>query len=514
MAPKLVLKERMKYFGSRLSVCLFALSLLTISSLSAASVQPVRAIPAAAPCGVIPPIDPNKDFIGNFLNNCYAVGMSHSNGNAQVGDLNATYNQAYYQVVQPGYSLIIFDKFPNTRFLSATAYDDHAVIVGQMVDNQIIPLNAAMINPLLPGVKYVSNQQYGITVNIGSGTTPAVVSPGCSTADTTIDQNVMDASHIHSGLTWTGYPNLPPGFPPHETGANKGGILEIRKYVDITPVPSTAVVLVRDLSTGCAMPGVQALAMNIIAPTQPNPTTWLHEGQMQNHQTFAETILPRLCYPSDPLNKVNWSRTRDYIPIDNGANASVQAPINPAYISALVAGKGYMRIQFQLPTHPTTPCNDGNCVLTGNEQQRYKSLSFQDAKNTLLSLKDSDMVTDPNGNVTLIIGLGAPQPAQVTPANYYTWIDLTSNPNYAQLQTLFVRDILPNPSFNCSGWNVPYKTMAYNDQGGFMGTYNMTVDFVSSSQIPTTPVPPARTNSCALIPSPPFTCSAPPPPAQ
>ena len=503
----------MKLSAPALSYSLLAIALATASTLLGAT--PARqSAPAAntAPaktCGAIPPIDPNKDFVGNFLNSCYAVQMSHSNGNAQVGDLNATYNEMYYQIPQvaPGYSLIILDEYPNTRFMSATTYDDHVVIVGQMVDNQILPLTNTMINPLLPGVAYVPNQQYGITVNLGAGA-PLTVTPGCSTADTTIDQNVMDASMIHSGLTWKGYPGLPVGFPPHETGANKGGVLEIRKYVDITTPPTTAVVIVRQMSDGCALSAADAISMNILAPTQPNPTPWLHEGQMQNHQTFAETIQPKLCYPSDPLNHVQWSRTREYVPIDNGANASVQAHINSGYIQALVAGKGFMRIQFQLPTHPTTPCVDGSCSLTGNEDQRYKSLSFQDVKNTLLSLKDSDMVTDPNGNVTLIISLGAVPPPQVTAANYYTYIDLTTNPNYAQLQTLFVRDILPNATFLCSGWNVPFKTMAYNDVGGFMGTYNMTVDFPNASEIPTTPVPPARIDSCAIAPGPAFTCPA------
>ena len=501
----------MKLSVPALSCSLIAIALATTSGLPGATPKP--AMPAAnfAPakaCGVIPPIDPNKDFVGNFLNSCYAVQMSHSNGNAQVGDLNATYNEMYYQILRgllpSGYSLIIFDNYPNTRFMSATAYDDHVVIVGQMVDNQILPLNNTMINPLLPGVAYVPNQQYGITVNLGFGA-PVAVNAGCSTADTTIDQNVMDASMIHSGLTWKGDPNLPPGFPPHETGPNDGGVLEVRKYVDISKPPSTAVVVVRDLSTGCAVPASQVTSMNILAPTQPNPTTWLHEGQMQNHQTYAETIQPKYCYPPDPLNRVTWMRTRQYIPIDNGANASVQAHMAPGYVQALAAGQGFMQIQFHLPTHPTTPCADGNCVLTGNEQQRYKSLSFQDAKNTLLSLKDSDMITDPNGNVTLIVSLGAVPPPQVNAANYYTYIDLTTNPNYAQLQSLFVRDILPNADFVCSGWNVPYKTMTFNPEGGWMGTYNMTVGFVNASQIPTTPVPPDRTDNCQ---------AAPPPPAQ
>jgi hypothetical protein len=435
--------------------------------------------------------------------------MSQSNGAAEVGDLNATYNEMYYKI-QPGYSLIILGTFPNTRFMSATVYDDHSVVVGQLADTQILPLSATMVNPLLPGATYVANQQYGITVNLGNGP-PLTVAPGCSTTmNTTIDENVLDGSMIHSGITWKGYPGLPPGFPPHETGVNEAGILEVRKYMDIS-VPTTASVIVRQLSDGCAVPAAQALNV-ILAPTQPNPSPWMHEGQMQNHSTFAKTIQPQMCFPQDPLNHVTWLRTPEYVPIANGENASIQANFAQGYIPALVAGKGFLRVQFQLPTHPTTPCVGGVCSFTGDEQQRYKSLSLQNSKNTLISLKDTDFVTDPNGNVTLIVSLGAVPPPQVTAANYYTYVDLTTNPNYASLQSLFIRDIIPNSNFLCSSWNVPFKTMSYfpmadGTSGGFMGPYNMTVDFPTASEIPTTPIPPVRPNTCAVPPpTPPYIC--------
>jgi hypothetical protein len=225
---------------------------------------------------------------------------------------------------------------------------------------------------------------------------------------------------------------------------------------------------------------------------------------MSYHQQFAENVLPRYCYPPDPTTQAAFYRTRDYIPIDNGANASVHATVPAGYLPPLTAGTHFMRVQFQLPTHPTTPCTDGTCSLTGNEDQRYKSLSLQAGNITLVSLKDTDFVTDPNGNVTLIVSLGAVPPPQVTAANYYTYVDLTSNPNYTGLNTLFVRDILPNPSFQCSSSNVPFKTMAFNPEGGYMGNYNMTVDFPTTAQIPTLPVPPNRANTCAAsIPPPP-----------
>lgn len=458
---------------------------------------------ASANCTVLPAIDPKKDFVGNFNNPCYAVKMGQGNGHSNVGDLNATYNQMYYQI-QPGYSFIILGTFPNSRFMSATAYDDHLLIVGQLIDNQILPLTSSMVNPLLPGATFVPNQQYGITVNLGAGA-PVSITPGCATSPTTtIDQNVMDASMIHLGQNWDGLPNLPAGFPLHENGPNKAGVLEVRKYVDIS-TPSDAVVIVRQMSDGCALSAAQAIANNILAPSQPNPSPWLHEGQMQHHQIVTEQLTPRMCFPPDPTNKVQWRRLKQYIPIENGANASITTTVNTAYVQAMVAGTNFMRVQFKLPTHPTTPCLNGACSLTGAEQQRYKSLSFQNGSETLLSLKDTDFVTDPNGNVTLIVSLGAVPPPQVTAANYYTYADLTKNPNYALLQTLMVRDILPNANFLCSSFNVPYKTMTFNDVGGYLGQYEMTVDFPGAAAIPTIPVPPVRSDTCAMVPMPPAT---------
>jgi hypothetical protein len=179
--------------------------------------------------------------------------------------------------------------------------------------------------------------------------------------------------------------------------------------------------------------------------------------------------------------------------------AAVQAPIAQGYLQALLAGSIFMRVQFQMPSTPTTPCTSG-CSFTGNESLRYKSLSFQDGSNTLLSLKDSDFVKDPSGNVTLIVSLGAVPPSQVTPANYYTYVDMTQRPNYQNLKTLFVRDLLPNAAYLCSAFNVPFKTTVFNPDGGYMGAAQMTVDFPNAAGIPAVPVPPVRPDSCAIVP--------------
>lgn len=432
--------------------------------------------------------------------------MAPGTGATELGDLNATYDQVYYQNV-PGYDIVILGYFPNSRFMSATAYDDHLAATGPtLLDYQILPLTKKMLNPYEPGATYVSGQQYGIAVDLGYGQ-PVTEAAGCKTTGLTIDQNILNASQIHSGLTWLGYPGLPEGFPVHEIGANEAGELEVRRYIDLPKTPIETVI-VRQLSNGCAISAAQAIALNIISTSQPNPSPWLHEDQITAHQEFSEQIQPELCYyPTDPLSSASWLRTRDYVPLDNTAAAGIQATVQPTWLQSLLKGQRFIRVQFPMPTVPDTPCTNGGCSLTGNENLRYFSLSFQNGTNTLYSLKDSDFVLDPNRNATLIVGLGgvAP-PAQVTAANYYTYLDLTQAKNYNLLETLFVRNMLPNAAFQCSTFNVPYFTTEYNNVGGFMGQYALSVDYPTAAEIPTTPVPPVRADTCALAAGPSQVC--------
>ncbi len=468
------------------------------------AVAPFCRLTAAESCSPLPQINPHKDFVANFNNPCYAIRMAPGTGANELGDLNATYDQIYYQIM-PGYDLVILGEFPNARFMSATAYDDHLAATGPaLIDYQILPLTNRMLNPYLVGATYVSGQQYGIAVDLGFGQ-PVTEAAGCRTTGTTIDKNILNASQIHSGLTWLGYPDLPPDFPVHEIGANDAGELEIRRYIDLPRTPLETVI-VRQLSNGCAISAAQAIALNILSTSQPNPSPWLHETQINAHQEFSQSIVPELCYPTDPLNSVTWLRTRDYIPLDNTVAAGIQATVQSTWLQSLVAGQRFIRVQFPMPTVPDTPCATGACALTGNEQLRYFSFSFQNGTNTLYSLKDSDFVLDPLGNATLIVSLGGVPPPQVNAANYYTYLDLTQAQNYAQLQTLFVRNMLPNAGFQCSSFNVPFYTMEYNSVGGFMGQYQLTVDYPTAAEIPTTPVPPVRVNSCALVPPPPTIC--------
>src|SRR4051812_6818251 len=67
-------------------------------------------------CRPLPPVDPSKDFLANFNNNCYATPINTSKGGSGLaGDLNAVYGLMFYKVT-PGYELVIAGTYPNARF--------------------------------------------------------------------------------------------------------------------------------------------------------------------------------------------------------------------------------------------------------------------------------------------------------------------------------------------------------------------------------------------------------------
>ena len=97
----------------------------------------------------------------------------------------------------------------------------------------------------------------------------------------------------------------------------------------------------------------------------------------------------------------------------------------------------------------------------------------------------------------MLIGLGAQPPSFVTPANYYTYVDLTQIPNYTSLTRIEIRHLLPSGAFSCSNANVPLFTMEYNNKGGFMGQYVPTFDFPTPAALSApAPPPPTRSNTC------------------
>jgi hypothetical protein len=468
-------------------------------------------------CTTLPTINPSKGFTANFNNSCYALSFGGSSGGSSGGDSNATYTQVFYQV-NPAYQLIVLGTFPNARFMSVSLYDGHSTLLASLNDYQLPPLSSSMINPYVPGNTYTTGQMYGLTVSFGGGPVQTVA-PGCSTSSSNIGLNVFNAAEIHQGFSWNGAPGLPAGFPAHESGANTGGTIMVREYMGISTEPAP-VVIVRQLSNGCALPLAQAESMNIISTTQ-NLTNspWLNQPQIQAHHVYysTATLSPTECYPNDPENQIQWVRSSDWVGRNNSAAAYASAILPPATLQSLFAGQTFIRIQFPLPTTPTIPCANPGCTLTGLEQVRYLSVELLNAlpssttstgsSTTLVALDDAQFVLDPNRNVTLIVGLGGTPPAEVNPSNYYTYLDLTKTAGYITFNAILVRTILPNSLFDCSTFNIPSYTMEYNPGGGFMGSYVPTVDFPGASQLTGLPIPPVRPNTCAVVPPPPTACA-------
>jgi hypothetical protein len=495
---------KLRQYSSRLLQTALLISVISISVGSAFGAEHVK------PGSNCEPPNPNADFLTNFNKPCYALSLISGSGLNYSGDSNATYDSIYY-VVKPGYEIVLLGTYPNGRFMSVTIYDEHLAITSSVIDQNIPPLNSTMMNPYLVGAVFQPNQQYGLTINLGTPLT-ATPSPGCSASDTTIDQTVLSASQIHSGLTWANYTGtLPVGFPSHQTGANSSGLITVRKYLAISNnTPET--VIVRNTSTGCAIPASQALALGILNTTTGlSSPTLLNQNQIAAHQEFSNEIEPLLCYNPDPNNAKQWFRSVDYIPLAN-LGASLDVNLTSANMQPLLSGQQFIRMRFPAPTTPNIPCASGGCALTGLEDLRYFSISFlgpntPDGKTTLTSISDTALTHDPNGNVTLLIGLGAQPPSFVTAANYYTYFDLTQVRNYSTLTRIEIRHLLPNANFSCSNANVPLFTMEYNNVGGFMGQYVPTFDFPTPAALASpAPPPPNRTNTCLVLAAPPVAC--------
>jgi hypothetical protein len=492
----------------------FKILLVGISLISAFGATHDKAA-AQPPCNTV---NPQADFMTNFNTPCFALPLNSSNGLSASGDANAIYDSIQF-LVTPGYELILVGTFPNSRFLGATVYDEHLAITSTMNDYSILPLNSTMVNPFLTGVQYQPNQQYGITVGFG---TPMTTTPtaGCSTSDTTIDSNFLDASQIHAGLTWNGYSGIgspPYNFPSHISGANAAGLLLVRKYVN--PFGSQVEsVIVRKTSNGCAVP-VNQMKGVVLFPAQGLTWTSFDQSQISYHQKFSNGIEQLQCYQPDPNAAKQWFRSVDYVPIAT-LGAALDADLTTTNLTPLFSGQNFIRLRFPVPTTPNIPCAPGtSCSLTGNEDLRYYSISFMGGSKgyglvTLASLDDTSFVPDPDGNVTLLVnlGTGVTPPSFVTTANYYNYFDLTQVPNYTNVSRIELRTMLPNGAFNCSAANVPLFTMEYfninhTQPGGFMGQFVPTIDFPTASSLTNPPIePPARTNTCSYVPGPPSPC--------
>jgi hypothetical protein len=453
---------------------------------------------------------PNGNFFSNFNNSCYLIPFASGSGGSQGGDLNAQYNKMYFKV-DPRYQLIVVGTFPNARYHSITVYDAHGAPGQFIADANIVPLTSSYINPFEPGTPFVDGQKYAVP--LGFGGTPGTLETGCMMNGFNVAVNSLDATQRHAGMDWNSDPSVfktNPSFPlhvvdtPQHTNPNTAGVLMIRNYLDITPPSSqtSPYVIVRDVASGCAYPAAYALStLQIVTDNVNTGSTWTDSAQADLHRVYEHNYLRELCFAGNPPNNaVGWSRGTEYVPGGIPDGSYINAQLKAGLPQTLAAGGNVIRLRFRMPVTPPTPCTNG-CSRSGNEQLRYMSLSFEGPSgSTLASLADSTFTQDPNGYVTLIVGTGASIPSWITPANGYTYFNLAAISGYQQLQSLYIRNILPASTFNCAGNIVPYHTAEYTSTGGLMGDYLPVVDYPPAANLATVATPPAPTGGCAIFP--------------
>ena len=436
---------------------------------------------------------------------------------------------AFYYKVNPRYQLVMVGSFPNARFFSVSAYDDHYQLSQAIADYSIVPLTSAYINPYQPGVPWTPGQMYAVP--LGFEGTPGQQETGCQMNDYNASVNALDGSLRHQGMNWNTDPGVFQRYPtqplhvvdtPQHTNPPRAGYVMIRAYVDGTAgdPPDAPSVIVRDVATGCAYPAAYALnTLQVIS--QGDQGNWMDQVQLSAHSQYDENYLPWLCYATDSRNQVIWQRNGQAVKLPDTFGTYLKALFPDDLPATLAAAGEVMRIRLRVPTVPPTPCTNG-CSRSGTEQVRYTSLSlYGTTGSTLASVGDYQLTEDSNGYATLIIGTGATVPPWITTANGYSFLDLTQASGYQTLANIEMRTILSSPTFACSSVNVPFKTTPWTPQGSMMGDYLPVIDYPLASTLPlvtseligpsacgTLPAGvPAVSPSCGVLPSNPMTIS-------
>jgi len=453
---------------------------------------------------------PQGDFFTNFNNSCYTIPLGSGDGVREYGDLNAMYYLMYYQV-NPRFQLILVGTFPNARYYSVALNDEHSALSESLTDVNIVPLTSQYVNPFLPGVPYVSGQQFAVPINFGGS--PGNQETGCMMNGYNVAVNGLDATQRHPGMDWnsdTGFFQQFPNFDYHvvdnaqHTNPNTAGTVLIRAYLNSTPASYATHphIIVRDVASGCAYPAAYVLntlqnVTNVGATGRP----WMDQTQAIDHRIYS-TNLPKSCNaPVSAPNKLPWSRVQEYIEWTN-PDAAYIATAAPSGLPATLAAAGeVLRIRVRVPSTPPTPCTNG-CARSGKEQMRYMSISFHGAGgNVLASLADLAFTEDANGYATLIVGTGATIPSWITPANGYTFLDLTALPNYQDLGLITVRHIMPSVGFTCAGQFVPYRMTADTPGGSLMSDYMPVADYPLAATLPQTAAALIGPSACDTFPA-------------
>jgi len=454
---------------------------------------------------------PQGDFFTNFNNPCYAIPLSSGNGVNLYGDLNAQYYLMYYKV-DPRYQLILVSSFPNARYYSVALYDEHSALSQSILDTNIVPLTSQYVNPFEPGVPFIDGQQFAVPIGFGGSSGP--LEAGCSMTAYNVRVNGLDGTQRHAGMDWnsdSGFFQQFPNFDYHvvdtarHQNPNTAGVVMVRAYLDSTALSyaTNPHIIVRDIASGCAYPAAYALnTLQIVTDDRATAKTWADQTQVADHHIYDTNYLPQLCDGAAPSpNQLPWSRVEEYVPWTNPDASYITSGVPEGLVATLAAAGQVLRIRVRVPSTPPTPCTDG-CSRTGNEQMRYMSLSFRSADGTVLAtLADSAFTKDVNGYATLIVGTGATIPAWVTPANGYTFLDLTALPGYQLFKVMTMRHMVPATGFNCAGQYVPYRMSPATPTGNLMADYMPVADYPAAASLPQAAAPLVGPAACGAFPS-------------
>jgi hypothetical protein len=441
------------------------------------------------------------NFFQNFFNDCYAIRLGQSStggGSTEAGDANAIYHQLGY-LVGTGREIVLYAPgFQNARYSSIQINDSHGTLSPNMelVDEHVVPLNTSDTNPYLPGAHY-GPAPVPWAVRITFGDPPFTPVPGCGGgSSTTLDSpqgNALSAQYVHQNvppiLSWTADPAAVKlvGYSHADNAVNRGGMIFVRDYSPITTLPVYAIV--RDTSTGCAIKASDAQAW-----VSPSATLGSDVKQMNGHFVYADSYLKPVCYAADAGDTVPTFRGSSWVPGPNIDAAYAGPAFSAGLIQSAITNDQLIEVRFQMPTHPATPCADGSCTRTGNEDLRERVVSFMSNSTTLGSLDDSQFITSTSGDVDLLINVNPARSPFTLPASTgYTTFDAASK----GITGNAVRDVLPNPSFACSYAAVPYQAQ----EVGQIGRYGLVTNLFPYARISHARRSP-RTDTCGMAPAP------------
>lgn len=441
-----------------------------------------------------------QSFFTHFLKPEFLVPVSEFPATS-AGDLNLVYYQVPIPVVQNG-ELLILGEFPRSRYFSITAYDDHGAIIGVLNDKDIQPYGSAQ-NPYTPGGPAGAEDiLYAVTLRLSGGLATAPL-PQCATP-LSVHQNVLDARMNH--VAGTVYSSDQSGFAAtvagtgnvtHNDGAtNTGAFLLIRSYLRQAPLATSQfdlrkpLVWVRASSTGCS-PQLTATGQALSASQWFSLASVLNVDQVYAHVQHEIDLGTAAPFGQDPLGQAPWFGRQEYVPggaIGRYLSTTFPAGFTPADLNA--QGR-VLQMQVKLPQ---MPCRIGaSCALTGNEELRYWSVTFEDqAGNSLATLSDLHVTPNASGYATIVLTFGAAVPAHVVAANGYNKFVMNSTAP----ARIVMRNYLPADAFQCSTWNVPFRTAEYHPGNGYMGEYAPIVTFPTAASLPAVAVPVVQQNNC------------------